>query len=177
MPAPLEPAIIINSCCTAWARIKLQAHTCKDTWEEIMQTNHADTGLRFREIYRLAEGQGHCFNSVPLWLGYSDSVWKVKWSNSLRTGLIFSSLPSRLQQTSADRRVHEMNVVAEGLPELFFWQQGGCLHREWWVCVADAFLSNEEAKRKYEASRRVLRLFKLIFHPTLRTERAKGEKN
>jgi len=31
-PVPLEPAININSCCTAWARIKFQAHTCKDTW-------------------------------------------------------------------------------------------------------------------------------------------------
>lgn len=36
-----------------------------------------------------------------------------------------------------------MNVVAEGLPELLFWQQGGCLHTEYGVYVADAFLANE----------------------------------
>lgn len=42
------------TCCTALARIKLQAHTCKDTWEEITQTHCADMGLRFRKASSLA---------------------------------------------------------------------------------------------------------------------------
>lgn len=29
------------------------------------------------------------------------------------------------------------------LPELFFWQRGGCLHREYGIYVADAFLVDE----------------------------------
>lgn len=112
-----------------------------------MQTGRADVGLRFRKTYSLAGGQGHCFKSVPpsiLWLGIcTQALTDGKIIKQLQDRPNSSSLPSSLQQPSADGRVHEVNGVAEGLPELFFRQQGRCLHREYGSYAADAFLANE----------------------------------
>ena len=110
-----------------------------------MQASHEDMGLRFKKNYSL--GQGHCFNSVPpsiLWLGIcTQALTESKMIEQLKDRSNSFSHLSSLQQPSADGRVHEVNVAAEGLPELFFWQQGRCLHREQRVYVADAFLASE----------------------------------
>lgn len=87
-------------------------------------------------------------------------------------------LPSVLQQTSVDERVHKVNFVAKCLPCQGSKVDVSIGNSEFMLLLFSLLMNNPDgAKGKPEESRGILRLHRLISLPALGTERKLEEKN